>query len=90
MSKHQNKTKTDKTELRMRHALAPLIELAKQRGFCVTVAKDLTRRAGKKQDASNVRCYLTSDPAERIQPRLGIGLMLLDIQDEIERGVWNP
>ena len=78
------------TQRRIALALAPLIALASaRRGIALLIAADLSKRVGKKQDPSGVRLYLHADLRKRIQPRLGVGLFLMDIQDEINRGVWN-
>jgi hypothetical protein len=79
------------TERRSADALGPLIRYAAtNRGALAQIAEELSRRTRKKQFAANVGTWLDSDPNKRAEPRLGLGLFLLDIQTDLDQGKWVP
>jgi hypothetical protein len=50
------------------------------------ILRELTKRTGEEQYRSNLVEWLHQDPAKRGQPRLGLGLILGDIYQDIKRG----
>ena len=65
-------------------ALEPLIAFAEaNRGTYAKISQVLTARIGETQHRQNVRSWLHTDPAKRVEPRFGIGLMLLEIGAEL-------
>lgn len=52
------------------------------------VTKQLTKLTGRRQYPSNVAQWLARDPENRMEPRFGVGLLLLRIQDDLRAGKW--
>lgn len=74
------------TTARANKELEPLIEFAaKNRGTVYEVRRRLCKRTRKTWHADNVAKWLHKDPKKRGQPLLGVGLMLVEIGDEIMR-----
>jgi hypothetical protein len=60
--------------------LEPLIRYSeKHRGTYQKITQLLTDATGEVQHRQNVHQWLHPDPRERVEPRFGIGLMLLSI-----------
>ena len=67
-------------------ALQTLIDfVAAHHGNLKKVTDDLEARTGEKQYARNVGQWLDPDPATRIQPRLGIGLALIECAEIVAK-----
>lgn len=61
-------------------ALQPLIEYAKENPGTITkLAARLSELTGATQYRQNIGEWLHPDPAKRIEPRFGMGLLLLDV-----------
>jgi hypothetical protein len=72
------------TEALAERALRPLTKYAaKNRGTITLVADRLTKLNGSLVHRQLVEKWLHSDPKKRTQPLLGMGLMLMKVQDEI-------
>jgi len=73
--------KTNKTtpEAASAAALKPLIDFAqKNRGTIITLADILSRRTGQTIFRQSVEKWLHPDAKKRMEPKLGIGLLLLE------------
>jgi len=71
-------------EKKAQAALGNLIKFAeKNPGTVVAVTNLLTKKQGVKVHRQQVECWLHSNPEKRMQPRFGMGLLLVDAGDEV-------
>jgi hypothetical protein len=74
-----------KIERKSVKALDPLAKWCQRtQGGMALVLRELNRRTGEPQFRSNLQLWLHEDPAKRTQPRLGLGLALLEIWADIK------
>lgn len=64
--------------------------VSENHGAIPGIVARLTKMAGKKQYAANVWSWLTTDETKQSEPRFGIGIMLVRIQNDIKSGKWSP
>lgn len=74
-----SKTKLTETSKRANKALLGVVTYcATNAGSYGEAVKWLTKRTGRTQFIQNVHQWLHPDPAKRVEPRFGMGLLLLD------------
>ena len=66
-------------------ALAPLIRFARERGGVPEITRRLIAITGERWSVNQVEQWVTSRTGARVEPRLGVGLALMEIAAEIER-----
>ena len=79
--------KLDRCAAKAKKNLLPLIKYAaKNKGTMTIVADRLSKLTGKKIVRQMVERWLNEDDNKRDEPRLGIGLYLIEVQTEICHG----
>lgn len=69
--------------------MAPLIEYAhSNRGFIAALREKVNARTGKEWRRENFERWLAQDAAKRIEPKLGIGTILIEEGTALIRA-WN-
>lgn len=87
MGTNTTEPKKDKATEKSRKALKPLIEHAKKnKGTVTRVAELMSKKTGLTILRQQAETWINSDEAKRKEPRLGTGLMLLEVQTEIVYG----
>jgi len=82
-TKKQKAVEVSEAKKRSDAALKPLVLFAqKNPGTITRIAEGLTRLTGQTQYRQNVGEWLHPDPARRVEPKLGIGLLLIDLGEK--------
>lgn len=78
------KTKHDRTKELSDKALAKLAKIVhERRGGLTELAQRVSKRAGYEVQRQHIATWLDVDVDERSQPRLGMGLLLIQIGEEM-------
>lgn len=75
------------TDFRWHSALAALVQYARDNRHAVaTITRMMNERTGQNFLRQQVITYVHHDPNRRREPRLGVGLLLIEISRELVKG----